>query len=57
MSVRDWLPQVIFVMFLLIGNMGILRNSDDKTFITTISGNVLLLGLLGGVDFLVGNIY
>ena len=46
MGVRDWLPQVIFVMFLLIGNMGILRNSDDKTFITILIGNVLLLGLL-----------
>ena len=46
MSVRDWLPQAILVFFLLLGNVGLLRSADDKTFRTTIFGTVVLLGLL-----------
>ena len=38
MTVRDWLPQVILVFFLLMGNVSIMKGADEKTFRTTIFG-------------------
>ncbi len=46
MSVREWLPQAILVLFLLMGNVSIMKTSDEKTFRTTIFGTVVMLGLL-----------
>ena len=46
MTVRDWLPQVILVFFLLMGNVSIMKDADEKTFRTTIFGTVVFVGLL-----------
>ena len=46
MSVRDWLPQAILVFFLLLGNVTMMKGTDDKTFRTTLLGTVVMLGLL-----------
>lgn len=46
MSIREWLPQAILVIFLLMGNVSIMKTADEKTFRTTIFGTVVMVGLL-----------
>ena len=46
MIIRDWLPQVILVFFMLMGNVSIMKGADEKTFRTTIFGTVIIIGLL-----------
>ena len=46
MRISEWLPQAILVLFLLMGNVSIMKTSDEKTFRTTIFGTVVMLGLL-----------
>ena len=46
MTVCDWLPQVILVFFLLVGNVSIMKSADEKTFRTTIFGTIIIVSLL-----------
>ena len=55
MRISEWLPQVILVVFLLLGNVtmmkgtddkSIMKTADEKTFRTTIFGTVVMLGIL-----------
>jgi asparagine N-glycosylation enzyme membrane subunit Stt3 len=46
MSIRDWLPQTIVVLFLFLGTISSSKGSADKTFATTIFGCMIFLGLL-----------
>ena len=46
MSVSEWLPQSIVVLFLFFGVISSYKGSTDKTFATTVFGCIILLGLL-----------
>ena len=46
MTIRDWLPQVILVFFILMGNISIMKGADEKAFRTTIFGTIGSIGLL-----------
>ena len=46
MRISEWLPQVILVVFLLLGIVTMMKGTDDKTFRTTLFGTVIMLSIL-----------